>query len=67
LVRSFCLGCQRVRSGIGKDNFYLIGEITGGGRAFNPGGDRLDAALAIDEIPDKMEFLIKDTVIRRLL
>lgn len=46
---------------IGKDNFLLIGEITGG-RAFafnNLEITGLDAALGIDEIPDKMEFLAK--------
>jgi glycosidase len=49
--------CQR----IGKDNFYLIAEITGG-RAFafdTLGITGLDAALGIDDIPDKLEFLCK--------
>jgi hypothetical protein len=46
---------------LGKENFYLIGEIAGGReRAFDTLEETgLDAALAIDEIPDKMEFLIK--------
>ena len=46
---------------IGKDNFYLIAEITGG-RIFavdTLGITGLDAALGIDEIPDKLEFLAK--------
>jgi glycosidase len=46
---------------IGKDNFLLVGEITGG-RSFafdNLEITGLDAALGIDEIPDKMEFLAK--------
>lgn len=46
---------------IGKDNFYLIAEITGG-RTFafeTLEITGLDAALGIDEIPDKMEFLAK--------
>lgn len=46
---------------IGKDNFYLIAEITGG-RAFafhTLGVTGLDAALGIDDIPDKLEFLAK--------
>ncbi|HEY4470913.1 MAG TPA: hypothetical protein VGN21_07060, partial [Stellaceae bacterium] len=46
---------------IGKDNFYLIAEITGG-RSFafdTLGITGLDAALGIDEIPDKLEFLAK--------
>jgi glycosidase len=46
---------------IGKDNFLLIGEITGG-RSFafeTLEITGLDAALGVDEIPDKMEFLVK--------
>jgi glycosidase len=46
---------------IGKDNFYLIAEITGGRQfAFETLGiTGLDAALGIDDIPDKLEFLVK--------
>lgn len=46
---------------IGKDNFLLLGEITGGRSfAFNTLElTGLDAALGIDEIPDKLEFLAK--------
>jgi glycosidase len=46
---------------IGKDNFLLVGEITGGRNfAFDSLEiTGLDAALGIDEIPDKMEFLAK--------
>jgi glycosidase len=46
---------------IGKDNFYLIAEITGGRQfAFEMLGiTGLDAALGIDDIPDKLEFLAK--------
>jgi glycosidase len=46
---------------IGKENFYLIGEITGGRvRAFNTlEMTGLDAALGIDDIPDRMEYLVK--------
>ena len=46
---------------IGKDNFYLIAEITGGrDNAFETRGiTGLDAALGIDDIPDKLEFLVK--------
>jgi glycosidase len=46
---------------IGKENFYLIGEITGGRvRAFNTlEVTGLDAALGIDDIPDRMEYLVK--------
>ena len=46
---------------IGKENFYLIGEITGGRQnAFNLlETTGLDAALGIDEIPDRLEYLVK--------
>jgi glycosidase len=46
---------------IGKENFYLIGEITGGReRAFNTLEiTGLDAALGIDDIPDRLEYLVK--------
>ncbi len=46
---------------IGKENFYLIGEITGGRtRAFTTlETTGLDAALGIDDIPDRLEYLVK--------
>jgi glycosidase len=46
---------------LGKENFYLIGEITGGRqRAFTTlEKTGMDAALGIDDIPDKMEYLVK--------
>ena len=46
---------------IGKENFYLIGEITGGRtRAFTTlEATGLDAALGVDDIPDKLEYLVK--------
>jgi glycosidase len=46
---------------IGKENFYLIGEITGGREnAFNTLEQTgLDAALGIDDIPGKLECLAK--------
>ena len=46
---------------LGKENFYLIGEITGGrGRAFETVEQTgLNAALGIDDIPDKLEYLVK--------
>ena len=45
----------------GKENFYLIGEITGGREfAFDMMETTgLNAALGIDDIPDKMEYLAK--------
>ena len=46
---------------LGKENFYLIGEITGGRvRAFSTlETTGLDAALGIDDIPDRLEYLVK--------
>lgn len=46
---------------IGKENFYLIGEITGGREnAFNTLEQTgLNAALGIDDIPGKLECLVK--------
>ena len=46
---------------LGKENFYLIGEITGGRkRAFETLEETgMDAALGVDDIPDKLEYLVK--------
>jgi glycosidase len=46
---------------IGKENFYLIGEITGGrDLAFSTlETTGMDAALGIDDIPDRLEYLVK--------
>lgn len=46
---------------IGKENFYLIGEITGGrDLAFSIlETTGMDAALGIDDIPDRLEYLVK--------
>jgi len=46
---------------IGKENFYLIGEITGGrDLAFTTlETTGMDAALGIDDIPDRLEYLVK--------
>ena len=46
---------------IGKENFYLIGEITGGrDRAFTTlETTGLDAALGIDDIPERLEYMVK--------
>ncbi|MCP4284678.1 MAG: alpha-amylase [Gammaproteobacteria bacterium] len=46
---------------IGKENFYLIAEITGGRqRAFQTLETvGMDAALGINDIPDKVEYLVK--------
>ena len=46
---------------LGKDNFFLLGEITGGRkRAYETlEATGLSAALGINDIPDKLEYLVK--------
>lgn len=60
-TRFFASSIHEFAQSIGKENFYLIGEITGGReRAFETlEVTGLDAALGIDDIPDKLEFLVK--------
>jgi len=60
-TRYFASVIKEFAMAIGKENFYLIGEITGGRqRAFETLElTGLDAALGIDDIPDKMEYLPK--------
>ena len=60
-VRLFNNAVHEFAQSLGKENFYLIGEVTGG-RAhavniLNTTG--IDAALGINDIPDKLEFLAK--------
>lgn len=60
-TRFFTSVIHEFSQSIGKDNFYLIGEITGDRkRAVNTLEETgLDAALGIADIPDKMEYLVK--------
>jgi glycosidase len=68
-VKHMDLGATRFFSSVvhefaqstGKENFYLIGEITGGRQwAFNTLEQTgLDAALGISDIPDKLEYMVK--------
>ena len=60
-TRYFASVIHEFAQSIGKENFYLIGEITGGRRrAFTTLEETgLDAALGIDDIPDKLEYLVK--------
>lgn len=46
---------------LGKENFFLVGEITGGRERACKTLDLtgLDAALGVDDIPDKMDYLAK--------
>lgn len=60
-TRYFSSVIQEYAQSLGKENFYLIGEITGGrSRAFElMETTGLNAALGIDDIPDRLEYLAK--------
>ena len=60
-TRHFASIIHEFTQAIGKENFYLIGEITGGRtRAFETlEVTGLNAALGIDDIQDKLEYLVK--------
>lgn len=60
-TRYFVSDIRQFTESIGKEKFCLMGEISGGReRAFHTREDTgLDAALAIDDVPDQMEFLVK--------
>lgn len=60
-TRFFAAVIHEFAQSVGKENFYLVGEITGGReRAFDTLElTGLDAALGIDDIPDKLEYLVK--------
>jgi hypothetical protein len=59
--RFFTSSMHEFTQSIGKENFYLIGEITGGREyAFDQMQETgLNAALGINDIPDKLEYLAK--------
>jgi len=60
-TRYFTSVIHEFAESLGKNRFYLIGEITGGRerayRTLEVTG--VDAALGIDDIPDKLEYLVK--------
>jgi glycosidase len=60
-TRFFTSVIHEFAQSIGKENFYLIGEITGGRRrAYETLEETgLNAALGIDDIPDRLEYLVK--------
>ena len=66
-TRYFASSIHEFAQSIGKENFYLIGEITGGrrGRYDTLEVTGLDAALGIEDIPDKLEYLVKGGATRR--
>jgi len=60
-TRYFTSVIKEFTMSLGKENFYLIGEITGGRtRAVDTMElTGLDAALGIDDVQDQMEYLVK--------
>ena len=60
-TRFFSSVMHEFAESLGKDNFYLIGEITGGrDRAFTTREvTGLDAALGIDDLQDDLEYIAK--------
>lgn len=60
-TRYFAAVIHEYAMSLGKENFYLIGEITGGRqRAYETlEATGLDAALGVNDIPDKLEYLVK--------
>ena len=60
-TRYFVSVVKEFAQSIGKENFFVVGEITGGrDNAYNTLElTGLDAALGINDIPDKLEYLAK--------
>jgi hypothetical protein len=60
-TRIFASAIHEFATAIGKERFFLVGEITGGRvRAYTTLEETgLDAALGIDDIPDRLEWLVK--------
>ena len=60
-TRYFASVIKEFAQSLGKENFFLVGEITGGrDRAWTTLDlTGLDAALGIDDIPDKLDYLAK--------
>jgi glycosidase len=60
-TRMFCAAIHEMAESLGKERFLLVGEVTGGrGRAWSM-VDRtgLDAALGIEDIPGRLERMVK--------
>jgi glycosidase len=60
-VRYFTSVIKEFAQNIGKENFFLLGEITGGRQFAYEKLEQigLDAALGIDDVQDKLEYLAK--------
>lgn len=63
-TRMFCDALREFAQGLGKERFLLVGEVTGGRRnawtMVNTTG--LNAALGIDDIPGRLERMVKGFV-----
>ena len=60
-TRIFASAIHEFAESIGKENFLCVGEITGGrSRAYRTLEQTgLDAALGVDDIPDRLEWMVK--------
>lgn len=60
-TRFFCAAIHEFAQSIGKQRFFLAGEVTGGRRLAWSMVDSagLDAALGIDDIPGRLESMVK--------
>ena len=60
-TRYFVSVIREFAQSIGKENFFLLGAITGGRKRADDTLELtgLSAALGIDDIPDKLEYLVK--------
>lgn len=60
-TRYFAAVIHEYAMSLGKENFYLLGEITGGRqRAYETLElTGIDAALGVNDIPDRLEYLVK--------
>jgi len=63
-TRMFCAALHEFAQSLGKERFFLAGEVTGGRRnawtTVNSTG--LDAALGIEDIPGRLELMVKGLV-----
>jgi glycosidase len=63
-TRMFCAGIHEFAQSLHKERFLLVGEVTGGRQ--NPwttvNSTGLDAALGIDDIPGRLEWMVKGVV-----
>ena len=58
-TRFFTSVIDEFAQNLGKENFYLIGEMTRAASALQLETTGMDAAVGIDDIPDKLENLVK--------